>query len=63
MISQSLIIYTLFPIEQSLSNVGDATNEMEQLTDIIDQQTKAVVWEQTDIDQDGKSNVGRRDGK
>ncbi|XP_043683653.1 vacuolar protein sorting-associated protein 53 homolog [Vespula pensylvanica] len=48
-------INSLFPTEQSLSNIDDVMNEMEQKIHTIDKEMSAVVCGQTDIGQDGKA--------
>lgn len=48
-------INSIFPTEQSLSNIDDVMNEMEQKIDTIDKEMSAVVCGQTNIGQDGKA--------
>ncbi|KAK0081657.1 hypothetical protein PV325_011819 [Microctonus aethiopoides] len=48
-------INTLFPTEQSLSNIDDVVNEMEYKICSIDKEIRSVVRGQTNVAQDGKA--------
>lgn len=47
-------INTLFPTEQSLSNIDDVVNEMELKICSIDKEVRSVVRGQTNVGQDGR---------
>ncbi|XP_011880495.1 PREDICTED: vacuolar protein sorting-associated protein 53 homolog [Vollenhovia emeryi] len=48
-------INTLFPSEQSLSNIDDVVNKIENKIHTIDRDIRTVVRSQTNVDQDGRA--------
>lgn len=48
-------INSLFPTEQSLSNIDDVVNQMESKIYAIDKEIRSVVRGQTNIGQDGRA--------
>lgn len=48
-------INTLFPTEQSLSNIDDVINNMEQQIQTIDKEIRSLVRNQSNNSQDGKA--------
>lgn len=48
-------INSLFPTEQSLSNIDDVVNQMESKIHAIDKEIRSVVRGQTNVGQDGRA--------
>ncbi len=48
-------INTLFPTEQSLSNIDEVVNKIENKIHTIDKEIRSVVRGQTNVGQDGRA--------